>query len=139
MPGMRNSMTMRPAIKIRHDPLLHRISPSPKLNDYPHCLPHRPSSSSRLRNRAIAAPTSLDIIRVYPRRATRRRSSLKSLLTAIVVDILQVKRVYVARKVSQEGQTDIDEQVCSSLIHIQGQRRGRFRNHAICTRQAQDL
>lgn len=72
----------------------------------------RASSASRLRNRAVTPTPILHIVGIDARRATGRQPTLTSLLTAIVVNVLEVEGVYVAGDIAQDGQTDVDEQVC---------------------------
>lgn len=72
------------------------------------------SSLSFLRlvhNRAVALAAGLHIVRVHARRRPGGVAALVRLLPAVKVDVLEVKRVQVARDVAEQGQADVDKQV----------------------------
>lgn len=84
-----------------------------------------PPLGSRLGHGAVALTAHLDIFRVHAWRAARRDAALVGLLAAIKVDVLEVERVDVPGQVTQDGQADVDKQVCGRsgrlpvLSHIQ--------------------
>lgn len=60
-------------------------------------------------NRSVALSSSLHIIRVHARRGSCRKTALARLLSAVVVDVLEVEGVDVTRDEAQESQADVDE------------------------------
>ncbi len=62
-------------------------------------------------NSAVSLAASLHIVRVYTRCWPGGVAALVRLLSAVKVDVLEVKGVQVARDVSENGQADVDEQV----------------------------
>lgn len=67
--------------------------------------------ASRLGNCAIPLATGLHVVRIDAWRTAGRESSFVCLFAAIVVDILEIKSMYMARKVAQNCQANIDEQI----------------------------
>ena len=62
-------------------------------------------------NRSIALSSSLHIIGVNAWCRSCRKATLAGLLSAVVVDVLQVESVDMTRNVAQKGQADVDEQI----------------------------
>lgn len=64
-----------------------------------------------MHDRAISLAASLHIVRVHTRCRPGGVAALVRLLSAVKVDVLEVKGVQVARDVSEKGQADVDKQV----------------------------
>lgn len=79
--------------------------------------PTPPSNHSNPPQSAVALPSSLDIIRVHAWSWTVGDNALLGFLLPLVVDVLDVESVNVAREVSEERETDVDEQVCAAAGH----------------------
>lgn len=62
----------------------------------------------------VPLPAALHVVAVHARRGLRDDESLpRSGLLAAVVHVLDVEGVDVARQEAEEGQADVDEQVCA--------------------------
>ena len=62
-----------------------------------------------MHNRAVALPTSLDIVRIHPRSRASGESAFPCLLPSIVVDIFDVEGMDVPRNIAEDRQDDVDE------------------------------
>lgn len=62
---------------------------------------------------AVAVAAGLDVFGVDTRGATAGDPSFARQLAAVVVDVLEVEGVDVAREVTQQRETDVDDKVCA--------------------------
>lgn len=128
-------------------PRLRATQAIDKKHPRPYIIAHRPSTVARRRvenlmtvpssdgpplgsHGAVALAARLDIFRVHAWRAPRREAALAALLAAIKVEILEVKRVDVPGQVSQDGQADVDKQVCDGSARLPVLLHPKRRTHA---------
>lgn len=64
----------------------------------------------------VALSASLNIVGVDARSPGSRIATLIGLLATVVVDVLEIESVDVARDISEDGQANVDKQICGGVL-----------------------